>query len=314
MGGSSYRAAARCVRRAHPRLISPESLLSGVGRQLQPDEGSQPVRAPVRSRHGRGRAHYCTSRPWISLRLLRERGRGHSRGADILRFPSTSPRRCGQERPARGVQACRFQGVEAVTGDVAVEDVGDAKSDCGRKADLRRPTQLPRRRGEFVVALCVRDPSDAGTAAGQAEAQVGRHLVHGPKRHLAAGVDGGRSRSRAGWRSSDADAGILTADVDVSGDAGAVRIYVCDPAGRQVGAGAAFAEESRCRWGSNPPGLKRGRPVACAAARSRRGAPLEADDPCLYDIVVRFGTDAQLHRLPHGEEWLRTAPAAFASS
>ena len=90
----------------------------------------------------------------------------------------------------------------------------------------------------------------------------------------------------------DADAGILTADVDVSGDAGLVRIYVCDPTGRQVGAGAAFAEEGSVPVGvesSGQAGPARRVRLRLDLGEVRRWSP---DDPCLYDIVVRFGTDA----------------------
>ena len=166
---------------------------------------------------------------------------------------------------------------------------------------LRRERPISKRRPapsapprEFVVALCVRDPSDAGT---QPRASRGSSRAASGTRPKAA------FGSRCGWRSfplrrvlalalhPDADAGILTADVDVSGDAGLVRIYVCDPTGRQVGAGAAFAEEGSVPVGLNPQG-KRGRPVACACGSISARCRWSPDDPCLYDIVVRFGTDA----------------------
>lgn len=89
----------------------------------------------------------------------------------------------------------------------------------------------------------------------------------------------------------DADAGTLTADVDVSGDAGLVRIYVWRPDGRQVAAGAAFAEEGSVPVGeasSEQAGPARRVRLRLDLGEVRRWSP---DDPCLYDITVRFGTD-----------------------
>ncbi|MFR1167383.1 MAG: sugar-binding domain-containing protein [Adlercreutzia equolifaciens] len=86
-----------------------------------------------------------------------------------------------------------FQGAEAAGGDVAVEGAGDAKSDaCGRKGRSRRGGRQtpapPRVRGRPVRSR----PERCGhPAAGQAEAQVGRHLVR-PKAAFG---------SRCGWRS-----------------------------------------------------------------------------------------------------------------
>ncbi len=122
-----------------------------------------------------------------------------------------------------------------------------------RPISKRRPTWLRRRRGSSWSPCAFRDPSDAGT-----QPRGKQRLKSGGIWYTAQSgiwqpvwmevVPARRVLALA--LHPDADAGILTADVDVSGDAGLVRIYVCDPTGRQVGAGAAFAEE-----GSVPVGV-----------------------------------------------------------
>ena len=163
---------------------------------------------------------------------------------------------------------------------------------CGEgKADLEEAADLaPAPPREFVVALCVRDPSDAGT-----QPRGKQRLKSGGIWYTAQSgiwqpvwmevVPARRVLALA--LHPDADAGTLTADVDVSGDAGLVRIYVCDPTGRQVGAGAAFAEEGSVPVGELRLLGRRGRPAACAcgsiSARCAAGAPttrVSTTSPC----------------------------------
>lgn len=115
-----------------------------------------------------------------------------------------------------------------------------------RPISKRRPDLAPAPPREFVVACAFATRADAGT-----QPRGKQRLKSGGIWYTAQSgiwqpvwmevVPARRVLALA--LHPDADAGILTADVDVSGDAGLVRIYVCDPTGRQVGAGAAFAEE-----------------------------------------------------------------------
>ena len=280
--------------------FSPESLLSGVGRQLQPDELLWYVRrvpVPAMGEGERCLLHFEAVDFACACCVNGQVVGTHEGGYLPFAFDITEALRA-EKTTGEGSAEARFQGVEAAGEDVAVEGVGDAKSDaCGEgKADLEEAADLaPAPPREFVVALCVRDPSDAGT-----QPRGKQRLKSGGIWYTAQSgiwqpvwmevVPARRVLALA--LHPDADAGILTADVDVSGDAGLVRIYVCDPTGRQVGAGAAFAEEGSVPVGaesSGQAGPARRVRLRLDLGEVRRWSP---DDPCLYDIVVRFGTDA----------------------
>ena len=239
--------------------FSPESLLSGVGRQLQPDELLWYVRrvpVPAMGDGERCLLHFEAVDFACACCVNGQVVGTHEGGYLPFSFDITEALRA-EKTTGEGSAEARFQGAESMTGDVAVEGVGDAEGDaCGEgKADLEEAADLaPAPPREFVVALCVRDPSDAGT-----QPRGKQRLKSGGIWYTAQSgiwqpvwmevVPARRVLALA--LHPDADAGILTADVDVSGDAGLVRIYVCDPTGRQVGAGAAFAEE-----GSVPVGVE----------------------------------------------------------
>ena len=239
--------------------FSPESLLSGVGRQLQPDELLWYVRrvpVPAMGEGERCLLHFEAVDFACACCVNGQVVGTHEGGYLPFSFDITEALRA-EKTAGEGSAEARFQGAEAAGGDVAVEGAEDAKSDaCGEgKADLEEAADLaPAPPREFVVALCVRDPSDAGT-----QPRGKQRLKSGGIWYTAQSgiwqpvwmevVPARRVLALA--LHPDADAGILTADVDVSGDAGLVRIYVCDPTGRQVGAGAAFAEE-----GSVPVGVE----------------------------------------------------------
>lgn len=280
--------------------FSPESLLSGVGRQLQPDELLRYVRrvsVPAMGEGERCLLHFEAVDFACACCVNGQVVGTHEGGYLPFSFDITEALRA-EKTTGEGSAEARFQGAESMTGDVAVEGVGDAEGDaCGEgKADLEEAADLaPAPPREFVVALCVRDPSDAGT-----QPRGKQRLKSGGIWYTAQSgiwqpvwmevVPARRVLALA--LHPDADAGILTADVDVSGDAGLVRIYVCDPTGRQVGAGAAFAEEGSVPVGvesSGQAGPARRVRLRLDLGEVRRWSP---DDPCLYDIVVRFGTDA----------------------
>ena len=279
--------------------FSPESLLSGVGRQLQPDELLWYVRrvpVPALGEGERCLLHFEAVDFACACCVNGQVVGTHEGGYLPFSFDITEALRA-EKAAGEGSTEARFQGAEAAIEDVAVEGIGDAKGGaCGEgKDDLEEAADLaPAPPREFVVALCVRDPSDAGT-----QPRGKQRLKSGGIWYTAQSgiwqpvwmevVPARRVLALA--LHPDADAGTLTADVDVSGDAGLVRIYVCDPTGRQVAAGAAFAEEGSVPVGeasSDQAGPARRVRLRLDLGEVRRWSP---DDPCLYDITVRFGTD-----------------------
>ena len=279
--------------------FSPESLLSGVGRQLQPDELLWYVRrvpVPALGEGERCLLHFEAVDFACACCVNGQVVGTHEGGYLPFSFDITEALRA-EKAAGEGSTEARFQGAEAAIEDVAVEGIGDAKGGaCGEgKDDLEEAADLaPAPPREFVVALCVRDPSDAGT-----QPRGKQRLKSGGIWYTAQSgiwqpvwmevVPARRVLALA--LHPDADAGTLTADVDVSGDAGLVRIYVCDPTGRQVAAGAAFAEEGSVPVGeasSEQAGPARRVRLRLDLGEVRRWSP---DDPCLYDITVRFGTD-----------------------
>lgn len=209
--------------------FSPESLLSGVGRQLQPDELLWYVRrvpVPAMGEGERCLLHFEAVDFACACCVNGQVVGTHEGGYLPFAFDITEALRA-EKTTGEGSAEARFQGVEAAGGDVAVEGVGDAKNDaCGEgKADLEEAADLaPAPPREFVVALCVRDPSDAGT-----QPRGKQRLKSGGIWYTAQSgiwqpvwmevVPARRVLALA--LHPDADAGILTADVDVSGDAGA---------------------------------------------------------------------------------------------
>lgn len=148
--------------------FSPESLLSGVGRQLQPDELLWYVRrvpVPAMGDGERCLLHFEAVDFACACCVNGQVVGTHEGGYLPFSFDITEALRA-EKTTGEGSAEVRFQGAESMTGDVAVEGVGDAEGDaCGEgKADLEEAADLaPAPPREFVVALCVRDPSDAGT-------------------------------------------------------------------------------------------------------------------------------------------------------
>ncbi len=194
--GSSHRAAARCVRWAHPRALSPESLLSGVGRQLQPDELLWYVRrvpVPALGEGERCLLHF-EAVDFACACCVNGQVVGTHEGG-YLPFPSTSPRRLRLKCPAapRTPSGCRGLGGEG-------RECGDRCRRCRRwsggggpaRSAKERPTWLRRRRGSswspcaFAIRA-MRVPS-RGASNGSSRAASGTR----PK--VAFG-------SRCGWRS-----------------------------------------------------------------------------------------------------------------
>lgn len=264
--------------------FSPESLLSGVGRQLQPDELLWYVRrvpVPALGEGERCLLHFEAVDFACACCVNGQVVGTHEGGYLPFSFDITEALRA-EKAAGEGSTEARFQGAEAAIEDVAVEGIGDAKGGaCGEgKDDLEEATDLiPTPPREFVVALCVRDPSDEGTQP------------RGKQRLKSGGI---WYTAQSGiWQPvwmevvparrvlvlalhPDADSCALTVDADVSGDAGLVRVYVCDPTGRQVGAGAARAEEGSVPVGEEP-SEQVGPAVACAcgsiSARCAVGVP-----------------------------------------
>lgn len=150
-------------------------------------------------------------------------------------------------------------------------------------------------RAEFVVALCVWDPSDAGTQLRGKQrlsrggiwytAQSGiwqpvwMEVV--PERHI-----------EALRLLPDAEASVLAAEVDVHGMEGLVRLYVTDRDGVPVADVSAAAEEGAVpvtARGADEDARRRRVRLEVPVPSARRWSP---DDPYLYNLVVRFGADA----------------------
>ena len=200
----SYRAAARCVRRAHPRALL--ARVSAVGGGSPASARRAPVvRAPsVRPAMGEASAPAAFRGCGLRLRHLRRRpGRAiHEGGYLPFSFDITEALRA-EKTAGEGSAEARFQGAEAMTGDVAVEGAGDAKSDaCGEgKADLEEAADLAPAlpRGVRAVALCVSRPERCGTQPRGKQRLKSGGIWQGPKRHLAAGVDGKSFPLAACW-------------------------------------------------------------------------------------------------------------------
>ena len=149
-------------------------------------------------------------------------------------------------------------------------------------------------RAEMVVAVAVRDPSDAGTQPRGKQrrerggiwytAQSGiwqpvwMEVV--PARHIESVV-----------LHPDGETGVLVADVDVRGEGGLLRLYVTDAAGRAVGSVSVPVEEGVRRPGGAADSGEPGRRVRAVLEipSVHRWSP---DDPYLYDIVLRYGSDS----------------------
>ncbi len=261
--------------------FSPEALLSGVGRQLQPDELLWYVRR-------------------VALPLLRpdERCILHFEAVDFACACCVNGQVVGTHEG--GYLPFAFDITDAISSQcVEEEDAEGEGASAGRRgrcgACAGGSGELSRAEGcEFVLALCVRDPSDAGT-----QPRGKQKLERGGIWYTAQSgiwqpvwLEVVPARRVLGLElHPDAEAGLLAADIDVSGEAGLVRMYVSDATGRQVAAGAAAAEEGAVpvgRESSGEAGPARRVRVTLDMGEVHRWSP---DDPYLYDITVRYGTD-----------------------
>ncbi len=237
--------------------FSPEALLSGVGRTLQPDELLWYVRRVLRPRLREG-----------------ERCLLHFEAADFACACCVNGQVVGTHEGA--YLPFTFDITEALNpsgdGPSAALDAGD--------------------RAEMVVAVAVRDPSDEGTQLrGKQRLERGGiwySAQSGLWQPVWMEVVPARRIERLALH-PDGVTGRLVADVDVRGDGGLVRLYVSDGAGAQVGsvavpaeAGAAVSEPAA---GEEP--VRRVRLVLDIPA-VRRWSP---DDPRLYDLSFRYGSD-----------------------
>lgn len=238
--------------------FSPESLLSGVGRTLAPDELLWYVRRVPRPDVRSG-----------------ERCLLHFEAVDFACACCVNGRVVGTHEGA--YLPFTFDITEAVLAD----DERMASLDAGARA-------------EMIVAVAVRDPSDTGTQLRGKQkidrggiwytAQSGlwqpvwMEVV--PARHIEALV-----------LRADAEVGRLVADVDVRGDAGLLRLYATDADGVQVGAVSVPVEEGASLASASEDGdalpLRRVR-MSLNVDEVRWWSP---DDPHLYDLTLRYGSD-----------------------
>lgn len=240
--------------------FSPESLLSGVGRQLGPDEVLWYVRRAPRP-------------------VLRdgERCLLHFEAVDFACACCVNGHIVGHHEG--GYLPFAFDITEALQTPAGNEAAGAL--DAGARA-------------EFVVALAVRDPSDTGV-----QLRGKQRLERGGIWYTAQSgiwqpvwmeVVPARRIERLALH-ADPAAGVLTVDVDVRGEAGLLRLYVADAEGVQVASAAAPVEDSPLpappvAAGEAP--LRRVR-LAAPIAEPRLWGP---DDPYLYDVSLRYGSDA----------------------
>ncbi|MFR0868385.1 MAG: glycoside hydrolase family 2 TIM barrel-domain containing protein [Adlercreutzia sp.] len=183
--------------------FSPESLLSGVGRQLQPDELLWYVRrvpVPAMGEGERCLLHFEAVDFACACCVNGQVVGTHEGGYLPFSFDITEA--IAAEVPCGAKDAEPDVGAsEARVGNAATGVVGDAGGGAAGRAGptaKERPTWSDAA-ARFVVACACAIRAMRAQAARQAAAQVGRYLVHGPKRHLAAGVDGGGARPpRAG--------------------------------------------------------------------------------------------------------------------
>ena len=237
--------------------FSPESVLSCVGRQLGPDELLWYVRRVPRP----------PLRP-------HERCLLHFEAVDFACACCVNGQVVGTHRG--GYLPFVFDITEAVT-KVDGEDTLDA----GEHA-------------EIVIALCVWDPSDTGTQLRGKQklkrggiwytAQSGiwqpvwMEVV--PERHI-----------ESLRLLPDAEAAELVVDVDVCGTEGLLRLYVSDAEGMPVAAASAPVEEGAVpvtSRGADEDERRRRVRVAVSIPALRRWS---LEDPYLYNLTLRFGTD-----------------------
>ena len=249
--GSSHRAAARCVRWAHPRALLARVPAVGGGAPAQPDELLWYVRrvpVPALGEGERCLLHF-EAVDFACACCVNGQVVGTHEGG-YLPFPSTSPRRlrlkcsCGAKDAEPDVGASEARVGNAATG---VAEMPEVERRGRGRPDLRKSGRPGSGAAAGVRGRPVRSRSErcGYPAAGQATAQSGGiwyTAQSGIWQPVWMEVVPAR-RVLALALHPDADAGTLTADVDVSGDAGLVRIYVCDPTGRQVAAGAASPKE-----------------------------------------------------------------------
>ena len=253
--------------------FSPEALLSGVRRQLLPGEllwYEKTFEAP-RLREG-------------------ERCLLHFEAVDYACACWVNGRRVGTHEGGYLPFTFDITDALAAAGEGGGEGAGEGGPADG-DSDGAHSVGAPPEGSTCQIALCVRDATEqAGQLRGKQRlarggiwytAQSGIWqpvwLEVVPERHV-----------RALGLHPDAATSRLGVDVEVAGETGLVRLYVTDDAGRAVGAAEARVEE-----GSTPVAERPGAPLR----RLRLDVPLEAvrlwspDDPALYHLTVRFGTD-----------------------
>lgn len=251
--------------------FSPEALLSGVGRTLQPDEILWYVRR-------------------ITVDALRpgERCLLHFEAVDFACACCVNGRVVGTHEG--GYLPFAFDITDALTRGAASRDEGEAGALAGSYGS------------QAVVALCVWDPSDTGTQLrGKQKLESGGiwytaqsgiwqpvWLEVVPERRVEQLV-----------LHPDAEAGQLLLDVDVTDQEGLLRVYVADGEGRPVATATVPVEEGAVPLDARPSdeALAAGEEPAAARRRVRVAVAVpdphrwEPDDPYLYSVTVRFGAD-----------------------
>lgn len=278
--------------------FSPESLLSGVGRQLQPDEVLWYVRR-------------------VTLDPLRsgERCVLHFEAVDYACACCVNGRMVGSHEG--GYLPFSFDITDALQAANAA-----SSAERGAEATLVRSDGL-----EAVIAVCVRDPSDTGTQLRGKQKLESGGIWYTAQSGLWQPVWVEIVPERRVERLTlhpQADSGELAIEVDVRGAEGLVRLYVTDDEGNPVAAAAAPAEEGAPlsyvegsgRAGTGADANADGQEAALDSPLHRVRITAQVpnarlwspDDPVLYDLTVRFGTD-----VVHSYTAFRTAEVRRAS-
>lgn len=253
--------------------FSPEALLSGVGRTLQPDEILWYVRR-------------------VTVDVLRpgERCLLHFEAVDFACACCVNGQVVGTHEG--GYLPFSFDITDALTRGAASREAGEAGALAGAYGC------------QAVVALCVWDPSDTGTQLRGKQtldpggiwysAQSGIWqpvwLEVVPERRIGALA-----------LHPDLRAEQLVLDVDVNDGEGLVRVYVATPEGSPVASAAVLAREGTALCADGPSALSSASDSVELSSCGRRVRvtvpipelrPWSPDDPYLYTVTVRFGADA----------------------
>ncbi len=252
--------------------FSPEALLSGVGRTLQPDEILWYVRR-------------------VTVDALRpsERCLLHFEAVDFACACCVNGQVVGTHEG--GYLPFSFDITDALTRGAASREAGEAGALAGAYGC------------QAVVALCVWDPSDTGTQLRGKQTLDPGGIWYSAQSGIWQPVwleVVPERRIEALALHPDLRAEQLVLDVDANDGEGLVRVYVATPEGSPVASAAVLAREGTALCADDPSALSSAPDSVGQGSRGRRVRvtvpipelrPWSPDDPYLYTVTVRFGAD-----------------------